>query len=134
MGEWNRVRRDEAYSCANRWRNDHLDDSRPHTSAGVLRDYDGTDLEKPRLSRTRNDDEADMKPELEDEAAPNETGVPSLQRAPRSNPSCPGIFEHPADFCRRANGLFPNGSANRSRIAIPGAYLVGLGWSDRRNG
>ena len=68
-----------------------------------------------------------MKPELEDEAAPNETGVPSLQRAPRSNPSCPGIFEHPADFCRRANGLFPN----RSPIAheLQSLAPLSLGWA-----
>ena len=43
VGVGNRLRRDETNRYANRRRNDHLDDSRPDTGAGVLRNYEGTE-------------------------------------------------------------------------------------------
>ena len=43
VGVGNRLRRDETNRCANRRRNDHLDDSRPDTGAGVLRNHEGTE-------------------------------------------------------------------------------------------
>ncbi len=46
MGERHRLRRDEADRRANRGRHDHLDDSRAHTGAGVLRDHEGASIEE----------------------------------------------------------------------------------------
>src|SRR5260370_31139310 len=45
MGERHRLRRDEADRRANRRRHDHLDDSRPHTGAGILRNHEGARIE-----------------------------------------------------------------------------------------
>src|ERR1039458_6176467 len=48
MGERDRLRRDEAHRRANRRRNDHLDDARPHTCASVLRDHEGAGIQEKR--------------------------------------------------------------------------------------
>src|SRR5277367_1605211 len=46
MGERHRLRRDEANRGAYRGRHDHLDDSRAHTRAGVLRNHEGASTEE----------------------------------------------------------------------------------------
>ena len=46
MGERHRLRRDEADRGADSRRNDHLDNSRPHTGAGLLRDHERARVEE----------------------------------------------------------------------------------------
>ena len=73
------------------------------------------------MSRTRNQDDADMKPELDDEAAPKKTGLLPVYNARLVGMLLVLGFVNILLIAPAARmAYFPTDSANRSRIAIPG--------------